>query len=78
MAVDGAVVVNKGRLSYCERFLALLVDLLSQLPTRRYAGDGKWERWVWVGRGAADPVFYLQMGWGWEERSGGGQEVQLD
>ncbi len=35
MAVDGAPALHKLRLSYCERFLALLVDLLSQLPTRR-------------------------------------------
>lgn len=35
MTVHGALVLHKGPMSYCEHFLALLVDLLSQLPTRR-------------------------------------------
>lgn len=39
---DGFEQVDDACVLYCERFMEFLIDLLSQLPTRRYSNRKSW------------------------------------
>ena len=79
-AAPAPATLDRQALLYCERFIEYLVDLLSQLPTRRFGKDvggpghvGGWSMRFGAGRerydntrlGVAIGTYVITQGWGW-------------